>query len=179
MRNTPKAVGLGKKGFTLIELVVAMVVSTILGVILVTTVRTGVVSYQNINADMMSESEARAALSLITVQVRRHDATGAISVINDGLGMRFIDDPGNEDSAYSEVSFEAGAPLEDGTPTGTLYALAYADSDAEPVKTEIATLTSFSVEPGVDSYGNPAFIVKVEYGNARTLEQVISQRSAA
>ena len=169
MKTTPKAAGLTKKGFTLIELVVALAVSTILGVILVSTVQTGVTSYKNIDKDMMSETQARAALSLVTVQIRQHDTTGAISVI-DAQTMKFVDDPSNADSSYSIISF-SGVKL-----TASEYAETSAIAPSSV--TQIALLTSFSVTASVDTFGSPVFNFVIGYGEGRVLEQSVAQRSA-
>jgi prepilin-type N-terminal cleavage/methylation domain-containing protein len=69
-----------KKGFSFLELVIAMAIMGLLGTMVVGLVKTGLTSSGRIRDDMSSETEARAALSLITVQLRRHDATGAIRI---------------------------------------------------------------------------------------------------
>ena len=171
MKTTPKAAGLNKKGFTLIELVVALVVSTILGVILVSTVQTGVVSYKNIGKDMMSETQARAALSLVTVQIRQHDMTGAISVI-DEHSVKFIDNPSDAaNSTYTVVSFEVDQ----------LIAREYTADGAVSAQTEVALLRNFTIQQQANAFNQPVFVIHLEYGEdgaVRTLDQTVTQRSA-
>lgn len=168
MKTTPKAAGLKKKGFTLIELVVALAVSTILGVVLVSTVQTGVTSYKNIDKDMMSETQARAALSLVTVQIRQHDMTGAISVSEDNRSITFLDDPSNETSTYTVVSFEVDK----------LYAREYTGDGMLSAQTEVALLTNFTVAQQTNAFNQPVFLIHMEYGEGRVLDQTVTQRSA-
>ena len=175
MRNTPKAAGLGKKGFTLIELVVALAISAILGVILVSTVRTGLASYKFVDSDMMSESEARAALSLVTVQIRRHDATGAIllgSEEEDNGVIKLIDDPTlpAEEQSYSVIFF---------TEDGVLMAEEYAANGTLISSAAVAKLNTFTVTQDVNAFNIPVYFISLTYGeNGRVLEQAVTQRSA-
>ena len=173
MKTTPKAAGLNKKGFTLIELVVALAVSTILGVILVSTGQTGVTYYKRIDRDMMSETQARAALSLVTVQIRQHDATGAISVSADNRSITFLDDPSVVNSTYTVVSFDAG--------TGKLHAQEYDSLGAPGARVDVALLKDFSVVQSANAFNQPMFLIHLEYGEdeaVRTLDQSVTQRSA-
>ncbi len=171
MRNTPKISGRNKKGFTFIELVVAMAVSAILGVILVTTLQTGIVSYKNISYDMITETEARAALSLITVQIRQHDQTGAIRVLGE-TSLQFIDDPDLPNSSYSVVTYESGK----------LVSRQYDDlSDVSGIAlstVEVAAVSAFSVTTGADTFGAPVYLISIGYGEGKTLKQSVTQRSA-
>ena len=95
-----------KKGFTVIELVVTMAIMGILSMSVAGLVRTGLSSYKHISSDMSYETEARAALSLITVQIRQHDETDAIAVDSANKKIKLKDAPGN--SAGTIIWFEDG-----------------------------------------------------------------------
>ena len=66
------------RGYTLIELVVVMAIMAILGTMLITMMNTGTNLYRNANAVMDAQSNARLAMSYITVKIRQND----ISKIN-------------------------------------------------------------------------------------------------
>jgi len=178
MSTTPKAAGqtrekLNKKGFTFIELVVAMAISAILGVMLVSTLHTGLRAYKGVSEDMLSETQARTALSLITVQIRKHDQTGAISCSTDLDGvptMYFYEDPLDTDS-YTKITFVKPVPPEaEGAVTVT--------EDIAGTPREIARVRGLTITESVNQYGAPMFTVTVEYGDARVLTQSVMMRSA-
>ena len=161
-----------RHGFTLIELLVAMAVSVILGTILMTTLRTGLVSFGRISDDMQTESQARSALTLLTVQIRQHDESGAISVPT-GQSMQFLDYPSNPQTSYTVVSYESGM----------LVSRKYADlsvPSAAPVSVaNVAQITGLLIGTGTDSEtGALMYTIQIEYGDGRELMQTVTQRSA-
>ena len=151
-----------KKGFSFIELVVVMAVFAILGAAVSGLVKTGLNSYGNISSDMSSETEARTALSLVTVQIRQHDATGAITV--------------NSDTSLTLSDPDMRIWFED----GYLWVLDLDDPD--PLDKKIAEVTGFKIRQYTDSNETVFYEITVEYGpsgNSRELSQTITQRSAA
>jgi|GEM_PF-1285763 len=75
---------LGNKGMTILELLVTMAVLSLLGAMVLGLVRAGRSSSNRIQTDIATDTEARTAMSLITVSIRQHDATGAIELVNVG-----------------------------------------------------------------------------------------------
>lgn len=168
-----------RRGFTLIELVVAMAVGVILGAMLMTTLRTGLVSFGKISDDMQAESQARSALTLLTVQIRQHDETDAISVLT-GQSMQLRDDPANPDtSTYTVVSYQDGALIS--------QKFDPAVSTATPVsQATVAQIDGLLIGIGTDmGTGAVMYSIQIQYGKAqyggegRWLKQTVTQRSAA
>jgi len=163
-------------GFTLIELVVAMAVMSILGAAVMGLIKTALSSYDHINEDMAAETEARAALSLVTVQIRQHDQTGAI-VLNPDGSLKFLDAPGDISSSGSIIWFN--------TADSGLYAQDYGNlnntTTAGPPN-KIASITNFSVTRDDNGGTGPyTYNITISYGtgeNARALSQDVTQRSA-
>jgi len=75
---------LGRKGMTILELLVTMAVLSLLGAMVLGLVGAGRRSSTRIQTDIADDTEARTAMSLITVSIRQHDATGAIELVNVG-----------------------------------------------------------------------------------------------
>ena len=75
---------LGNKGMTILELLVTMAVLSLLGAMVLGLVGAGRRSSTRIQTDIADDTEARTAMSLITVSIRQHDATGAIELVNVG-----------------------------------------------------------------------------------------------
>ena len=94
------------KGFTFIELVIAMAVMAILGAAVTGLVRTGLSSYTNISGDMEGETEARTAMSLLSVQLRQNDETGLIDIDNLHQILRIKDTAAS--TACAVIWFENG-----------------------------------------------------------------------
>lgn len=164
-----------QKGFTVVELIVAMAVLAILGAAVSGLVRTGLSAYARVSDTHYTETEARTALSLVTTQLRKHDATGAIEVVTgQHLGLR--DDPAGEDKeAGIVIWFESG----------TVYTAQTADINLLPsmdIATPIAQVYGLTVteEATADSMGL-AYKVTVSFGaeGEKQLSQTVTQRSAA
>lgn len=161
-----------RKGFTLIELVIAMAVLAILGGAIAGVLHTGLRSYSRISESMYTETEARTALSLVTVQIRQHDATDAITVDGANNIIRLKDDP----------DYTAGTViwLED----GTLYCTKVSDVGTLPEAEEaeaIAQIYDIDLSQGVSDSGiSLEYTVKIYYGEDgdKHLSQTITQRSA-
>jgi len=75
---------LGNKGMTILELLVTMAVLSLVGAMVLGLVGAGRRSSTRIQTDIADDTEARTAMSLITVSIRQHDATGAIELVNVG-----------------------------------------------------------------------------------------------
>jgi len=75
---------LGNKGMTILELLVTMAVLSLVGAMVLGLVGAGRSSSNRIQTDIATDTEARTAMSLITVSIRQHDATGAIELVNVG-----------------------------------------------------------------------------------------------
>jgi len=163
-----------KKGFTLIELVVAMVVFAILGGAVAGMIQAGLNSYSRISDDMYTETEARTVLSLVTVQLRQHDATGAIVV----------------DEAQKVIGLRDDPSLPGGTiiwfSGNTLYTKEVTNVTVVPSLTEdnvnaVAQVYDFHISMGAAAGGTAYnYTVTVYYGSAgeKHLTQTITQRSA-
>ena len=70
------------KGFTLVELMVVMAIMGILGTMLVMMMNAGGHIYSNANATMEEQSNARLAMSYITMRIRQNDVSNHIDVAN-------------------------------------------------------------------------------------------------
>ena len=161
-----------KKGFTLIELIVAMVVFAILGGAVAGMIQAGLGSYGRISDDMYTETEARTALSLVTVQIRQHDATDAISV-NSDTAIGFMDAP---PLPGGTVIWFSGDTLY--TREATDVTISQTDSDDYA----IAKILDFRIVRNPSGDGLTfAYTVTVTYGSAggdeKELSQTITQRS--
>lgn len=161
-----------RRGFTLIELVIAMAVLAILGGAIAGVLQTGLRSYSRISESMYTETEARTALSLVTVQIRQHDATDAITVDAANDIIRLKDDP----------AYDAGTViwLED----GTLYCTQVSDVGTIPEADDaeaIAQIYGIDLSQGVSGSGTSLeYTVTIYYGEdgGKHLSQTITQRSA-
>lgn len=164
---------LNQKGFTLTELIVAMAVLAILGSVVTSLVKTGLSAYGQVSGTASAETEARTALSLVTTQLRRHDATGAVMVLSSTrLGLR--EDPGAGDGG-NVVWFDAA--------DGTVYTAQVSDVTQEPEKEKgnaIAAAEGLAIEQVVsEDHTSLAWKVTVIYDGGKELSQTITQRSAA
>lgn len=164
-----------KNGFSFIELVIAMAIMGILGAMVIGLIRTGLTSSKRINKDTAYETEARAALSLITVQLRRHDATGAIYVDEERKKIELRTDPGApapDNGKGMVITYE----------NGVVYAKETDDVSA-PLITEglepIATVNDVDVHLSVTESA-VAYEIVIKYGepgNLKELRQTVTQRS--
>ena len=69
-----------EKGFTLVELLLAMAILSILAASLVSLLSTGSSLFVNTEKYYQSQLEARTALSYITVKIRQNDVAGAVEL---------------------------------------------------------------------------------------------------
>lgn len=161
------------KGFTFIELLVTMAVMVILGTIVIGLLQTGLHSSDRISSDTKYETQARTALSLITVQIRQHDQTGAITVSGDSLQLRDNPTAANPLNKAGTVILFTG---------GSVYAIKTDDVTAavSPAGlTPVATVGSVAVTAEVQNDAN-IYTVTIQYGpngNDKTLSQTVTQRS--
>ena len=128
-----------KKGFSFIELVVVMAIMSIVGATVAGLLRTGLSASGRISEDMAYETEARTALSLITVKLRQYDATGAIDVISSdqvwfydnienksGTAIRF------KDGGLYSYRLSGGIVAETGEPIAYISGFEISDSVSDP-----------------------------------------------
>lgn len=168
-----------QSGFTLMELLVTMLVLMILGTTIGGLVRTGLTSYGKIKSDAAYETEARTALSLITVQLRQHDETGAVTYDSANKRLELQDDPSY--SAGNVIWFHK----EDEDVQGTIYLAQVSDVGgllpATGEATPVAEALNLEISDGITEDGKKTFAVTITYGadlaNAKTLTQTITQRS--
>jgi prepilin-type N-terminal cleavage/methylation domain-containing protein len=78
---TIKEMTQGEKGFSLIELLVALTLMALLGALLLPIISIGSSAYNRMINDKNALSEARIAMSYITVKLRQKDISGAIGVV--------------------------------------------------------------------------------------------------
>ncbi|MDR3543324.1 MAG: DUF4860 domain-containing protein [Desulfosporosinus sp.] len=91
------------KGFTIVELLVAMAIFAILGTMLLTMMNTGANLYRNANATMDAQSNARIAMSYITVKIRQNDVLNQIYIDNTSyppLKVLTINDAANPGNTF-------------------------------------------------------------------------------
>jgi prepilin-type N-terminal cleavage/methylation domain-containing protein len=166
-----------KKGFSFLELVIAMAIMGLLGTMVVGLVKTGLTSSGRIRDDMSSETEARAALSLITVQLRRHDATGAIRIDTVNEEIELLKNPNAAPPAHLN-----GTVISYGG--GDVYAQDTTDVSG-PVSTAgltpIARVVDVAVTFDLNDAGTAiTYDITVTYGapgNLKELKQTVTQRS--
>lgn len=168
-----------KKGFTLLELIVAMVVLVLLGAMVGGLVKTGLSSYTHISSDMEYETEARTAMSLITVQIRKHDQTGAIAVDSVNKKLTFFETP-------SLPASSAGSVIRFDSDDNILYSQtfnSFGDITSYGTESKIAAISGLMIQQGVDEHsGSYIYTIRITYGqtdNPLVLEQTVTQRSAA
>lgn len=132
-----------EQGYTLIELIVVMAIMGILGTMLVTMMSTGGRLYQNANAIMAEQSDARLAMSYISMRIRQNDVQNNLNIedVNiDGKQFRALTivdsaNPGREYWLYFD--------------TGKLKELLVGSSPAS--SSDIAEVRDFTIKklPGV------------------------------
>lgn len=159
-------------GFTLMELVVAMAIFAILGSTIAGLLKTGLSSYHSISRDMYNETEARTALSLISVQLRQHDITGAITVDTENKILRLKDNPSANSGTVIWFSDHKVYTAE----------VSDVNTSIADIENESAIATIYNLEVGQENLPNtaPSDTVTVHYGEhgEKTLSQTITQRSA-
>ncbi|MPM04582.1 hypothetical protein SDC9_50860 [bioreactor metagenome] len=172
-----------KKGFTLIELIVAMMVFAILGGAIAGVLKAGLSSYGHISDDMYSETDARAALSLITVQIRQHDATGAITVDGGGTVLR-LKSGSDGDSGGTLIWFDSTSQTlysyEATSDVATLDPSFVSVSDASAIaKINSLELKQKNREDGTNlPYTVYTVTIKYTKDGGKELSQTVTQRSA-
>ncbi|MCL2165049.1 MAG: DUF4860 domain-containing protein [Oscillospiraceae bacterium] len=72
-------------GFSVIELLVALTLLALFGGAIMTIIGAGSSVYQRIIGDKEADSEARIAMSYISVKLRQNDRSGAISIVDSDL----------------------------------------------------------------------------------------------
>ena len=164
-----------KKGFSFMELVIAMAIMGILGAMVIGLIKAGLTSSKRINKDTAYETEARTALSLITVQLRRHDATGAILIDKERDKIELKTDPvasPPDDSAGMVISFA----------DGVVYAKETNDVKAPFITDGLEPIaTAYSVDVNMTVTGSAvAYEIVIEYGepgSLKELRQTVTQRA--
>lgn len=156
-----------KKGFSFIELVVVMAIMSIVGTAVAGLLRTGLSASGRISENMATETEARTALSLITVQLRQHDATGAIHVKSDKEVWLYDDSDAMTGTA---VLFKDGG----------LYSYKLTNGLVDETDEPIANISGFKITHDISESGLlNTYKITITYGkDAKSLSQTITQRSA-
>ena len=164
-----------QRGFTVVELIVTLAVLAILGGTVSGLVRTGLSAYGRVSSTHNTEAEARAALSLVTTQLRKYDATGAITVAPGGQTLRLRRDP-------------AGAKKDEGAvlwfAAGTVYSAQTEDVNTTPNTADAAAIAQVHDLSIAEEFTQndlvPSYRVTVTYGEEgeKTLSQTVTQRSA-
>lgn len=161
-----------QRGFTVVELIVTMAVLAILGATVSGLVRTGLSAYGRVSDTHNTETEARTALSLVTTQLRKHDATGAIDLA-DGQTLRLRRDPVAENKGT--VIWFTG---------GTVYTAQTENVNITPDiadATAIARVYDLHIEIALtENTPSLSYQVTVTYGASgeKELSQTVTQRSA-
>lgn len=163
-----------RSGFTLMELLVTMLVLMILGSTIGGLVRTGLSSYGNIKSDAEYETEARTALSLITVQLRQHDETGSITYYAAQKRLKLRTDP----------LYDAGNVI--WFADGTVYLAQVLDVDeivSTADATPVAAVLDMDITQQLQDDNTYVYTVTIDYGadeaSKKTLSQTVTQRSQA
>jgi prepilin-type N-terminal cleavage/methylation domain-containing protein len=183
---------LGKKGMTILELLVTMAVLSLVGAMVLSLVSAGRRSSARIQTDIADDTEARTALSLITVAMRQHDATGAIELVNTGARTERLKLRSNPFATNSEVKERGKVILfrEEDDGMCAIYAVDRSEegqsvSDPEDVM-PLSALSPIAVVKSVqimeDIIENSlVYNIVISYGadgREKTLEQSVTLRSA-
>lgn len=157
-----------KKGFTFTELIVVMAIMSIVGAAVAGLLRTGLSASGRISEDMAYETEARTALSLITVQLRQHDATGAILVKSPTEVWMYDGDPADKTGIC--IIFKSGG----------LYSYKLTNGIVDETGDPIANISGFTIAMSTSaSEKYITYDIEILYGNeGKHLSQSITQRSA-
>ncbi len=75
-------------GYTLIELVLVLMLLVLVASVVFTLAVSGSQTYLRMNAKQAQEAELRVAISYLDVQLRKHDAKGALSISPDPFDSR-------------------------------------------------------------------------------------------
>ena len=144
-----------------------MAIMSIVGATVAGLLRTGLSASGRISEDMAYETEARTALSLITVKLRQYDATGAIDVISSDQ-VWFYDNI--ENKSGTAIRFKDGG----------LYSYSLSGGIVAETGEPIAYISGFEISDSVSESGMfITYDIKVFYGkDGKSLSQTITQRSA-
>lgn len=172
-----------KSGFTIIELVVAMAIMGILGGVVASLVTLGTSSYKKINTDLDYQTQARTAMSFLTVQLRQHDEAGLVS-LTDGSGVEtdtftgsgkiwfFDKDPSLHPDTAGKYAQVSGGELQYVSFTNKSESTSF--EPAVPIaQVQGVSLTRTQVN-GKDTYA-----LIVDYGDGRQLTEAIALRHDA
>ncbi len=172
-----------KSGFTIIELVVAMAIMGILGGVVASLVTMGTSSYQKVNTDLDYQTQARTAMSFITVQLRQHDEAGLV-LMTDGSGVS-TDTFDGSGRVYFCDKDPATVP---GTPGKYIEIvgdeLSYVSFSDKGDSTTYLDAIPIAVVRGLNitkttANGRETYDITVEYGDGRQMTESIALRHDA
>lgn len=75
-----------RRGYTLVELMLVMLLLALFGITIMTLIQSGSTAYQKIVENRNAESDARIAINYLDVRVRQNDERGAVTVRPNPLG---------------------------------------------------------------------------------------------
>ena len=184
---------LGNRGMTILELVVTLAILSLVGTMVLSLVSAGRSSSNRIQADIADATEARTAMSLVTVALRQHDEIGAINLYNtdfNNIRLTMKDNP----SAPSEEERKKGTVLlfKKSDMDGLCYIYAidrtgeYQNVDDAVQPAELEAVVPLAVVKSVEitrNIVNNAWVYTIamtygEDGQEKRLEQSIKLRSA-
>ena len=138
----------GESGFSVVELLVALTLMAFLSTSLLTIIGTGGGAFQKILDEKSAQSEARIAISYVTVKIRQYSSSGMVSVIpsdsptNPGNVLKIDADAGMTGESYF-IYFEYGI---DGGAGRLVEKNAAAPRVGDPTGTQkIADISDFNI----------------------------------
>ena len=75
-----------KRGYTLVELLLVMLLLALFGITVVTIIQSGSVAYAKVADNRAAESDARIAVGYIDVRIRQNDVQGGLQLVGNPLG---------------------------------------------------------------------------------------------
>ncbi|MDR1059662.1 MAG: DUF4860 domain-containing protein [Clostridiales bacterium] len=159
--------GRGQAGFSVIELLIALTLIALLGGSLLTVIGTGSDIFARIFAERDRQSEARIAISYVSVKLRQNGGAGVASIVDSGSpanarGVLKIDEtPGDLTDDCYFIYFRENADGEGGQLLEKRANAPGVDSDAGA--SLIADISDFDVSYADDSRRTIRILVDGEY----------------
>ena len=182
MRLRSRVVAGDERGFSVIELLVALAIISLLGSSLIAIVGAGSDAFRHVLSDRDAQAEARIAVSYVTVKLRQNDARGRVSIEKSdseeypGNVLKIIQ-PTGTDSLFIYFVKADGADL-----PGQLvekYSTAPGVGDPHGANV-IAEISGFSVSYADDDETGTQISVAAHYmagGAQRSLESLVTLRA--
>jgi len=168
-----------EKGFTLVELIVAMAIMSVLMAMYYSLFFSGGRHYEIVHDSYKKQNEARIAMSFITTKIRQNDLiisdTQAVSVQEDPdkgkyLRIETLDDDDNPEYEYIYKSVSA---------SGDIKLMTSQTSPFDPAGSVIADGLYDIIFDKKDEGGNTCIIVKISYDSTDRgeLEETVALRA--